>query len=78
MDFIEIILSCIKESNTSGGAGSAFGSGVASTATSFSGDTYAPKDSRVPCLISKKVITRRGLNYNPNNKKTQRKKPRKK
>ena len=46
MLFNQIFRNVINESMTAGGAGSALGSGVTSTATQFSGDNYAPGDAR--------------------------------
>ena len=57
----QLILDVLKEQNMAGGAGSAFGSGVESTATQFSGDNYAPGDARTPKSIYGGIITRRGL-----------------
>jgi hypothetical protein len=57
----QLILDVLKEQNMAGGAGSAFGSGVQSTATQFSGDNYAPGDARIPKSIYGGIITRRGL-----------------
>jgi hypothetical protein len=51
----------LKEENMAGGTGSAFGPGVQSTATQFSGDTYAPGDARVPKSLYGGIVTRRGL-----------------
>jgi hypothetical protein len=44
----KIISDVLEEQNIAGGVISAFGPGVASTATQFSGDTYATGDARVP------------------------------
>ena len=57
----QLILDVLKEQNMAGGAGSAFGSGVQSTATQFSGDNYAPGDARIPKSIFGGIVTRRGL-----------------
>jgi hypothetical protein len=57
----QIVLNVLKEQNISGGASSAFGPGVQSTATQFSGDTYAPGDARIPKSLYGGIITRRGL-----------------
>ena len=57
----QLILDVLKEQNMAGGAGSAFGPGVQSTATQFSGDNYAPGDARIPKSIYGGIITRRGL-----------------
>ena len=56
-----LIKQVLEEENMAGGAGSAFGSGVQSTATQFSGDTYAPGDARVPKSLYGGIVTRRGL-----------------
>jgi hypothetical protein len=57
----QIVLDVLNEENLAGGAASAFGSGVQSTATQFSGDNYAPGDARIPKSIFGGIITRRGL-----------------
>ncbi len=57
----QLILDVLKEQNMAGGAGSAFGPGVQSTATQFSGDNYAPGDARIPKSIFGGIVTRRGL-----------------
>jgi hypothetical protein len=57
----QLILDILEEENMAGGAGSAFGPGVQATATQFSGDTYAPKDARVPKSLYGGIVTRRGL-----------------
>ena len=44
----------LNETTMAGGVGSAFGSGVTSTATQFSGDTYASGDARMPYSVLKK------------------------
>lgn len=46
MLFNQIFRNVINESMTAGGAGSALGPNVNSTATQFSGDNYAPGDAR--------------------------------
>lgn len=56
-----LIKQVLEEENMAGGAGSAFGSGVQSTATQFSGDTYASGDARVPKSLYGGIVTRRGL-----------------
>jgi hypothetical protein len=57
----QIILDVLNEQNLAGGATSAFGPGVQSTATQFSGDNYAPSDARIPKSLYGGIITRRGL-----------------
>jgi hypothetical protein len=63
IDLEKIILDILKEDNVAGGPTSAFGPGVQSTASQFSGDTYAPGDARIPYSIYGKggVMTRGGL-----------------
>jgi hypothetical protein len=51
----------ISESNVAGGAESVFGGGVGSTSTVYSGDTYAPNDSRIPNSIYGGVLARSGM-----------------
>ena len=46
MNLEQLVLQVLEEENVSGGAGSAFGPGVTSTATPFSGDNYAKGDAR--------------------------------
>jgi len=57
----DLIKQVLEEDVVSGGAGSAFGPNVQSTATQFSGDNYAPGDARVPKSLYGGIITRRGL-----------------
>jgi hypothetical protein len=57
----QLVLDVLKEENVAGGAASAFGPGVQSTATPFSGDNYAPGDARIPKSIFGGIVTRRGL-----------------
>jgi hypothetical protein len=57
----QVVLDVLNEENLVGGAASAFGSGVQSTATQFSGDNYAPGDARIPKSIFGGIVTRRGL-----------------
>jgi hypothetical protein len=57
----QIVLDVLEEENLAGGAASAFGPGVQSTATQFSGDNYAPGDARIPKSIFGGIVTRRGL-----------------
>ena len=60
-DMVQVPVMDLNEENVAGGAGSAFGSGVQSTATQFSGDNYAPGDARIPKSLYGGIITRRGL-----------------
>jgi hypothetical protein len=46
MNLEQLILQVLDEENVSGGADSAFGPGVTSTETPFSGDNYAKGDAR--------------------------------
>jgi hypothetical protein len=56
--FKQIFKKIISETNVSGGADSVFGAGIVATASPVSGDTYAPRDARVPKILGK-GITRR-------------------
>jgi hypothetical protein len=72
----QLILDILEEENMSGGEASAFGSGVESTATQFSGDNYAKKDARnIFGNVRPGVMTRGGL---IKGRKSRRKKRRKK
>lgn len=57
----QLIKQVLEEDTIAGGAESAFGPGVQATSTQFSGDTYAPGDTRIPKSIFGGIITRRGL-----------------
>jgi len=58
----QLILDILEEENVAGGSGSAFGPGVTSTATQFSGDNYAKGDARnIFGNVRPGVMTRRGL-----------------
>lgn len=46
MNLEQLILQVLEEDNVAGGSNSAFGSGVTSTETPFSGDNYAKGDAR--------------------------------
>ena len=46
MNLEQLILQVLEEDNVAGGAESAFGPGVTSTSTPFSGDNYAKGDAR--------------------------------
>ena len=72
MEFEKMVEEVLKEDNVAGGASSALGPNVASTATQFSGDNYAPGDARKPTSLYGGVITRRGMSKT--DKKTKRKK----
>ena len=59
MNLEQLIIQVLEEENVSGGAGSAFGSGVgAEGATQFSGDTYNPKSAIIAKPIGKGIIRR--------------------
>ena len=72
MEFEKMVEEVLNEDNVAGGASSALGPNVASTATQFSGDNYAPGDARKPTSLYGGVITRRGMSKT--NKKSKRKK----
>lgn len=61
MNFKELVLSVIIESNVIGGSMSVMGPAVGNTSTPFSGDNYAPGDARTPKSLYGGVITRKGL-----------------
>lgn len=46
MNLEQLILQVLEEENVAGGSESAFGPGVTSTETPFSGDNYAKGDAR--------------------------------
>jgi len=46
MNLEQLIIQVLEEDNVAGGPGSAFGPGVVSTETPFSGDNYAKGDAR--------------------------------
>lgn len=71
MDFTNLVTLVLSEDSAAGGVGSVFGPNVGSTATTFSGDNYAPGDARTPGSLYGGVMTRKGLRYK---KKTKRKK----
>lgn len=50
-NFDSLVGEILNEENVSGGIESAFGAGVAATSGPMSGDTYAPKDSRIPHIM---------------------------
>lgn len=56
-----LIQQVLEEDVVAGGADSAFGPGVQATASQYSGDTYAPGDTRIPKSIFGGIVTRRGL-----------------
>ena len=68
MNFIKLV-----EDTMAGGAGSAFGAGVVSTETPFSGDNYAKGDARMPKSIFGGVVTRGGMASSKKKKKKARK-----
>jgi hypothetical protein len=69
MKFQQMVEEIITETTVAGGAGSALGPGVQSTATPFSGDNYAPGDARTPKSLYGGVMTRKGLKSKKKNKK---------
>ena len=58
--FDKLVQSILSEDTVAGGAESAFGPGVTSTATAFSGDNYASGDARRPFAFGG-ITTRRGM-----------------
>jgi hypothetical protein len=79
MEFEKLVEKILSEDVVSGGAGSAFGSGVQATSSEFSGDTYAPGDARTPkSLYGGSIITRMGMKRKSKSKAPKRKSKRKK
>lgn len=74
MNFKTLVEETLSESNVAGGPSSVYGSNVVNTATSISGDTYAPNDSRVMKSLYSGVLTR----FGNVGKKSNKKKPNKK
>jgi hypothetical protein len=58
--FLRLVNEVLNEMGgmTAGGEGSVLGSGVTSTSTHISADTYQPEDARVPKVIGSKLIKR--------------------
>jgi hypothetical protein len=61
VNFVELIEAVLQETTVMGGDGSAYGSGVSSTATPFSGPNYAGNDSRTPTSLYGGIVTRKGM-----------------
>jgi hypothetical protein len=61
MNFKDLVSKILKEEMSAGGEGSVFGPNVGSTSGAFSGDNYAPGDSRNPYGIYGGVLSRKGL-----------------
>jgi hypothetical protein len=57
--FEELIKQVLEEDNVAGGDSSAFGPGVASTSTQFSGDNYAKGRADRPFAIGKGTVIKR-------------------
>jgi hypothetical protein len=69
MNFTEMVMQILNETSMMGGSMSVMGAGAASTATPFSGDNYAPGDTRIPKSLYGGVITRQGLKKKKKKKK---------
>jgi hypothetical protein len=74
MNFNNLVMGVLWEQNISGGAESAFGSGVTKTASSQSGDSYAPNDTRVIKPLYSGVLSRFGMKSAKSNKKAKKRK----
>lgn len=61
MEFQKLVEQVLFEDMVAGGPQSVLGPNVGATATTFSGDNYAPKDARVPMSLYGGVVTRKGL-----------------
>ncbi len=77
MDFKSLVIQFLYETTAIGGVDSVMGSGVMNTATSRSGDNYAPGDARMPKSIYGGVLTRGGMKSVSLFKKKKRKKRKK-
>jgi hypothetical protein len=73
MEFEKLVMQVLHEDSVAGGEGSVFGSGVISTASAFSSDSYAPGDARNPYGIYGGVLTRSGMRKRKTSKKQKRK-----
>ena len=60
-NFENLVCEVLNEDVLAGGITSAFGPGVTSTETPFSGDNYAPGDARTPRSLYGGVMTRFGM-----------------
>ena len=69
MDFAKLVEQVLYENNVAGGANSVHGPNVVNTATSVSGDNYAPNDSRVMTSLYSGVLTRFGKTGKKSNSK---------
>jgi hypothetical protein len=69
MEFKKLVEQILQEDVVAGGEGSSFGPNVGSTAGAFSGDTYAPGDTRNPHGIYGGVMTRSGMRKKKRSKK---------
>lgn len=70
MEFQKLVEEILQEDVVAGGVNSAFGANVGATATSRSGDTYAPNDSRSVTSLYGGMVTRRGMKSAKRSKKT--------
>lgn len=78
MNFKTLVEEILHESNVAGGATSVYGPSVVNTATSVSGDNYAPNDSRVMKSLYSGVLTRFSDTGKKSNKKKKKSNKRKK
>ena len=75
MTFQQLVEQILQEDVVAGGDASAFGPNVGDTATTFSGDNYAPGDARNVFGLYGGVPSRRGMKKS---KKSKKRKPKKK
>ena len=76
MNFNNLVIGILWEQNVSGGAGSAFGAGVAKTASSQSGDNLEPNDSRAIAIkpLYSGMLSRFGMKSTKSTKKSKNRK----
>jgi hypothetical protein len=78
MNFEHLVVAVLCENNVAGGPSSVYGPNVVNTATSVSGDNYAPNDSRVMKSLYSGVLTRFSNIRKKSNKKKKKSNKRKK
>jgi hypothetical protein len=61
MNFQHLVEQILQEDVVAGGDSSSFGPNVGDTATTFSGDNYAPGDARNAFGVYSGVLTRSGM-----------------
>lgn len=78
MNFPRLVEQILQEDVVAGGDSSSFGPNVGDTATTFSGDNYAPGDARNVFGVYSGVLTRSGMKKKSKKRKSKKRKPNKK